>query len=126
RHQIDVRYLGEVFEAQLAGERSAVVISDCRVDWNLPGVRPLGPDIAVFLGVKQEDDWGTFDVSAEGAEPLLVVEVTSPSTRHNDLGVKVAFYHRAQVPFYLIADATGLGARRRISLIGRRYTPGGY
>src|SRR4051794_5938465 len=43
RHNSDVRYLGDVFEAQLAAEPSAVVISDCRVDWNLPGVRPLGP-----------------------------------------------------------------------------------
>jgi len=128
RHNSDVQYLGCVFEAQSAGNPEAVVISDCRVDWNLPGVRPLGPDLAVFFGVKRDEDeeWETFDVAAEGAEPVLVVEVTSRSTRQNDLGVKVKFYHRAKVPFYLIADATGLGARRRISLIGYRYTRRGY
>src|SRR5438445_697758 len=65
RHNSDVQYLGYVFEAQLAGDPEAVVISDCRVDWNLPGVRPLGPDIAVFFGVKRDDEeWDTFDVAA--------------------------------------------------------------
>ena len=127
RHNSDVQYLGYVFEARLAGKPAAVVISDCRVDWNLRGVRPLGPDIAVFFGVKRDDEeWETFNVAAEGAEPKLVVEVTSRSTRKNDLGIKVKFYHRAKVPFYLIADARGLGAKRRITLIGRQYTARGY
>jgi colicin import membrane protein len=126
-HNSDVQYFGYVCEARLAGEPAAVVISDCLVDWNLRGVRPLGPDIAVFFGVERVDEgWETFDVAAEGAEPALVVEVTSRSTRKNDLGPKVKFYQRAKVPFYLIADATGLGAKRRITLIGRRYTARGY
>ena len=63
-------------------------------------------------------------LGAEGAEPVLVVEVTSPRTRTNDLDAKVAYYHRAKVPFYLIADATGRGTRRRIALIGARRNPG--
>src|SRR5262249_6825963 len=120
RHNSDVRYLVDVFEGQLVADPSAVVISDCRVDWNLPGVEPLGPDIAVFLGVRQPDDWETFDGAAERAKPVLVVEVTSPRTRTNDLKGKVAYYHQARVPFYLIADATGRGSRRRITLIGYR------
>ena len=128
RHNQDVGYLKSVSEAQLAGENGAVVISDCRVDWNLRGVEPLGPDIAVFFGVEHEADeeWETFDVAAEAAEPALVVEVTSRSTRRNDLGKKVEFYHRAKVPFYLIADVTGQGEKRRIKLIGRRYAARGY
>ena len=43
RHNSDVGYLKCVFEAQLTGDRTAVVISDCLIQWNLPGVRPLGP-----------------------------------------------------------------------------------
>ena len=36
------------------GRRSApVAVSDYRVDWNLAGVRPLGPDVARFFGIKQ-------------------------------------------------------------------------
>jgi Uma2 family endonuclease len=125
-HNQDVKYLADVFEARLAGDPSAVVVSDYRVDWNLPGVRPLGPDIAVFVGVKRDLDWDTFDVAAEGAEPVVVVEVTSPRTRANDLNKKVRYYRRARVPFYLIADATGRGSRRRLTLIGRRYTARGF
>jgi hypothetical protein len=44
-------YLKDVFKARLAGQATTVVVSKCRVDWNLPGVRPLGPDIAVFADV---------------------------------------------------------------------------
>jgi hypothetical protein len=36
--------------------------------------------------------------------PLLVVEVTSPSTRDHDLGIKVELYRRCKVPFYAIID----------------------
>src|SRR5207248_7798452 len=38
RHNVDVKYLADVYEARLAGDPGAVVISDCRVDWNLAGV----------------------------------------------------------------------------------------
>lgn len=53
---------------------------------------------------------------------MLVVEIASRSTRKNDLGVKVDLYHRAQVPLYVIVDAVGHGAIRRVKLIGYRYT----
>jgi colicin import membrane protein len=89
-------------------------------------VRPLGPDIAVFLGVKQYKDWATFNVAKEGARPLLVVEVTSPDTRQNDVGPKVDFYHRAKVPIYLIADSTGRKKQRCVDLIAYEYAPEEY
>jgi colicin import membrane protein len=128
RHNGDVGYLKSVAEVQLAGDPEAVVISDCLVDWNLRGLRPLCPDVAVFFGVEHDPDeeWDMFNVAAEGAEPALVVEVTSRSTRRNDLGKKVTLYHRARVPFYLIADVTDRGQKRRIKLIGRRYARRGY
>jgi Uma2 family endonuclease len=122
-HDSDAAYLKEVFKAQLAGDRTAAVISDCRVDWNLPGVRPLGPDVAVFRGVRQHRDWETFDVAAEQARPELVVEVVSRNTRKNDLGVKRRYYHQAKVPLYLIADVAKPGEARRLDLIGYRYAP---
>ena len=62
-----------------------MAVSDCRVDWSVPGLRPMGPDIAVFFGVNRRKDWATLNVAAEGAVPGPVVEVTSPSTRKNDL-----------------------------------------
>ena len=71
--------------------------------------------------------WSSFNLAAEGAQPALVGEVTSPETRSNDIGIKVDYYRRARVPWYLIADVTiEEGDRRRIELIlyrlvGRRY-----
>src|SRR6516165_8904 len=103
-HDNDRAYLKSVFKARLSRNRTAAVLSDCRVDWNVPGIRPLGPDVAVFFGVRRFIDWATFDVAAEGARPILVIEVTSPETRANDIGIKVDYYHRARVPLYVIAD----------------------
>ncbi len=120
-HDWDRVYLKEVFRARLDDNPTAAVLADCGVDWNIPNVRHLCPDIAVFFNVKRHIDWNIFDVAAEGARPVLVLEVTSRSTRKNDLGAKVEFYHRAKVPLYVIADAVGRGAKRRIKLIGYQY-----
>jgi len=125
-HNRDVVYLRSVFQSQVTGDPSAAVISGCRVDWNLPRVRPLGPDVTLFFGVKQHQDWATFNVAAEGAQPALVVEITSENTRKNDMGIKVTYYHRAKVPLYLIADVTRPNGKRHLTLIGYRYKPEGY
>jgi len=117
-HHDDRGYLKMVFKARLKPDPGAVVLSDCRVDWNIPGVRPLGPDVAVFFGVERDRnyDWATFNVAAEKARPALVIEVTSRNTRKNDLGIKVDYYRRAGVPLYVIADVKGRGAKRRVTL----------
>ncbi len=126
-HDNDSSYLKSVFKARLAGDPEAAVVSDCRVDWNIPGVRPLGPDIAMFFGISHHRDWATLDVAAEGAQPALVVEVTSPQSRMNDLETKVEFYHAAKIPLYVIADArTETEETRRLELIAYRYQPDGY
>jgi Uma2 family endonuclease len=126
-HDTDTSYLKYVFNARLAGDPDAVAVSDCRVDWNIPGVRRLGPDIAVFFGVKRRKDWATLDVAAEGAQPVLVVEVTSTGTRPNDVEIKPDFYHRARVPLYVIADVLEEDEdTRHMELIAYRYAPSGY
>jgi colicin import membrane protein len=121
-HAADMVYLRTVFKMRLVGDPTAAVTTDAGVNWNLPGVKPLCPDIGVFFGAKGPPAWGVFDVAAQGARPALVVEITSPSTRKHDLGSKLDYYHRAKVPVYLIADARGRGAKRRIELIAYRYT----
>jgi Uma2 family endonuclease len=125
---LDMGYVFALFRAWLADDPGALVLSDCRVNWNIPGVRPLGPDLAIFFGVgPRRGDTATFDVAAEGARPVLVIEITSPATRENDLGIKVKFYQRARVPLYVIADATeDPGGGRRLELIAYRYTTAGY
>ncbi len=126
-HDRERTYLRTVSEARLEHDPTSVVLSDCRVDWNIPGVRPLGPDLAVFFGVRRYSLWLTFDVAAEGARPALVIEITSPETRNNDLEIKVDYYHRAGVPQYVIADVTVEDEeQRRVELIEYRHGPRGY
>jgi colicin import membrane protein len=124
-HNEGCLYLKSVLKARLAGDPSAVVLSDCRVAF-VPELRPLGPDIVVFFGVRQVRNWGTFDAVQEGARPALVIEITSPETRSNDVGIKVEYYHQAGVPLYVIIDDREVGGQRRLQLIGHRHTPDGY
>jgi len=126
-HAEDLNHLKGVFKSRLAGDPRTAVVSDCRVDWNLPGVKPLVSDIAVFFDVEPHRDWATLDVAAEGVRPALVVEVTSLATRKNDVKDKFDFYHRARVPLYVIVDVLQEDDQEReLSLVGYRYTPMGY
>ncbi|MGO9600909.1 MAG: Uma2 family endonuclease [Isosphaeraceae bacterium] len=117
-HRRDWVFLSLVFDVQLAGDPSAVVLADRRVDFNLPGVRPLGPDVVVIQGLKRHCDWATLDLAAEGAHAALAVEVTSIDTRPNDYGIKKDFYFRAGVQFYVIVDSNEVKGRRKITLRG--------
>jgi hypothetical protein len=125
-HDDDRGYLKAVYKVRLAPEPTAVVLANCLVDFNLPRVKPLGPDVAVFLGVKRQRDWATFDVKAERARPLLVVEIVSQHTRKNDLGIKKKFYYQAGVPLYVIADLVLPSPHRQLKLIGNQRTLRGY
>jgi hypothetical protein len=126
-HDWDRAYLKAVFDTRLIDDKTAVVLSDCQVDFNIPGVKPLCPDDAVFLGVRRRIAWASFNVAEERARPVLVAEITSPETRSNDVGVKKDYYHRAGVPWYVIADVTyEAGGERRIELFLYRRTRRGW
>ena len=126
-HDSDRAYLKAVSKARLNDDPTAVVLSDCGVDWNIPGVKPLCPDLAVFFGARRQIGWTTFNMAKERARPVLVVEVTSPKTRINDVGIKVDYYHRAGVPLYVIADVSVEGDDdRQIELMGYEHTPRRY
>jgi Uma2 family endonuclease len=126
-HDNDRSFLKYVFKFRLADDPHAAVVSDCRIDWNLSGIRPLGPDVAVFLEVMRQLDWTTLNVAAERVQPALVVEVTSPRTRVNDVETKFNYYHRARVPLYVIVDAVDEAREpRRLELHVYRYQPQGY
>ncbi len=104
-----------------------MVLSDCQVDFNIPGVKPLCPDVALFSGVRRRVAWSSFNVAREGARPEMVIEVTSPDTRSNDVGIKVDYYFRGRVAWYLIADVTIEDeGERRIELILYRRTGRAY
>jgi Uma2 family endonuclease len=125
-HIEDCYYLLGVFNARVADNPRAVVLSDCRVRWDVPGLKPLGPDVAVFFNVPNDWDGGTLGVADAEARPVLVIEVTSPDTRKNDFGRKKLFYHQAGVPLYVIVDARPGPKGRRVKLHGFEFAPEGY
>lgn len=66
----------------LEREPDVVVLSDTLLRWGIPGVRNVGPDVAVFRGVRDRERLlkdQSFDVRAAGVLPCLVVEVVSPT-----------------------------------------------
>jgi hypothetical protein len=81
-----------------------VVLNDVRVKWDVPELKPHGPDIAVVFGVREQRNWSTFDVAEEGVRPAMIIEITSPETRLLDLYAKVDEYELAGVPLYIILE----------------------
>jgi colicin import membrane protein len=90
------------------------VFFDHRIDWGVEGIEPHGPDFAVVQGFP--DDWdgqrGTFRLREYASRTLLVIEVTSPSTRKGDLNDKVSEYYRAGIPYYAIVDRQNEGGEK--------------
>ncbi len=126
-HWDDVIYLRDVSGAQLIDDPHAAVLCDVGVDFNLPRIRPLCPDLAVFFGIARRRGWRTFNIRAERAKCALVIEVTSDSTRKNDFGRKFKYYYRAGVAMYVIVkEFMENKTHRRLELIGYRHAPSRY
>jgi Uma2 family endonuclease len=125
-HDRDCDYLRDNLRALAQTLPGMKVFCDHRFDWGVEGVKAHGPDICVIVGFFGEWDprRGTFHPKEFGAQPALVVEVTSASTRTGDLTTKVTEYHQAGIPLYVIVD--GLAGESKPRLIGYRHAPGGY
>jgi Membrane protein involved in colicin uptake len=120
RHETDRMYLTAVLRARLEVHGRAIVLSDVRVAWDVPDLRPHGPDVMVIPGLRERRDWSTFDVAEEGVRPALMIEITSPETRENDVVWKVAHYARAGVAQYVIVDNIGRRGERQLRLLDYR------
>jgi Uma2 family endonuclease len=125
-HQRRRRYLCNVFEAQLSADPTAVVLDDVRIAWDLPDLKPHGPDIMVILGVRERRNWSTFDVAVEGVRPKLIVEITLPETAAIDRSNKLEEYDLAGVPLYVIVDSVLPHNRPALRLLGYTRTEQGY
>ena len=125
RHAIDRMYLTAVLRTRLEESGAAIVLSDVRIAWDVPDLRPHGPDVMVIPGIVERQDWSTFDVAVEGARPAMI-EITSPETRENDLEIKVDHYARAGVPQYVIGDNQSRRGARRLRLLDYRLADGVY
>jgi Uma2 family endonuclease len=120
-------YLKYAFRWRLAGRPRTLVLSDHRIDWQVPGVDPHGPDITVlFHSPPWDPQRGTYLVRDLGADPRLAIEATSPSTRRVDLHDKVNDYKRAGVPLYVIIDQGTLETSPALTLLAYQATPQGY
>jgi colicin import membrane protein len=126
RHERHRRYFQDVFERRLLRQPTLLSLSDCRIDWDRPDLRPHGPDLIVL----ERDEpwawrsWSTLHVQEERARPRLIIEVVSPNTRTNDVVDKVEHYHRAGVPLYVLVDEEQEEGPLR--LVGYRHEPRGY
>jgi Uma2 family endonuclease len=125
-HEDTCTYLSNVFNAYLKDDPTAVVLDDVRVAWDVPGLRPNGPDIAVIRGVREQRNWSTFDVAEEGVRPAVIIEITSPETRSNDLIDKVEIYAQAGIPLYIIADTRRWKGQETLYLLGYQLTLHGF
>jgi len=117
-HQRRVRYLCNVFASRLVHDPAAVVLDDVRIKWDVPEVRPHGPDIMVIFGVRERKNWSTFDVAQEGVRPALIIELTSPETAGLDRSNKLEQYETVGVPLYVIIDAVTSRRQAGIRLMG--------
>lgn len=106
-HSDDCGRLRKGLERLTPQNKTFAILEDVNVDLGLPGVKPIRPDVSVFEVATIPDglrDMGTFYMNRHSAVPVLFIEVTSESTRPNDLVEKYTFYERANVQQYVLAD----------------------
>ena len=125
QQELDRSYLAMLLRYRLADQAGMLVLSDCLIDWGVPGLRNHAPDVSVFAGVNDPNrNWKTLSVAKEGARPVLAIEIVSPDAhdkqaRDNDVVTKVHEYYRAGVPLYLLVDQEKDGAPRRLIVYRR-------
>ena len=102
-HDLIRTYLANIFRDRLADVPRARVISDVGVYWDDVDYGHLCPDIAVIFDVKVPA-FDSFYVAEQETRPRLILELTSPSTRHIDLGKKFEQYHAVGIPYYIVVD----------------------
>jgi len=125
-HADDCTYSRTVLKDRYAGDQSVAILSDCGIYWDTPRLKHHSPDLAVIFGVKRRKGWRTFHVKTEKVRPALIIEVTSPNTRVNDVETKVKQYAQARVPHYVIVDADEEQEPRRLTLLAYRLKGAAY
>jgi len=132
-HYLICHYLYTVLRSRLKHLPGGLVLHDVLVDWGVPRLKAHAPDLAVFAEVWEPPQGGIFDLKASGGRVLLVIEVTSPSTRHLDVAskhpqAKTRFRHyaRAGIPLYIVVDAARRASGQASPIFGYTLTEDGY
>ncbi|MEM7538584.1 MAG: Uma2 family endonuclease [Chloroflexota bacterium] len=118
-HKRYCNYVGMVMETHITQMPlpDHYLLDDARIDFGLPDVEPIGPDIVLMRFVYDrysEPHKGTVYVGRDGDRPELVIEITSPSTRQQDFNEKPWYMQQAQIPYYFVVDVVPPIARRRV------------
>lgn len=121
-HDLILSYLKAILRLRVSERPDVALLSDHRIDWEVPQGWVHAPDISFFESI--HGDWnkskGTLYVVRTGAIVRLLMEVASPSTRDNDFGPKLKEYFRVSVPTYIIVDLPDEGDDGPIALYGYR------
>jgi colicin import membrane protein len=127
-HASDFLYLLSVFREKAKTKPGVRILGDHRIDFQVPGLQPLGPDITVLDGepLEWDRDKGTFPVVDMKSRPLFVIELTSPTTRRKDVNEKVGLYYRAGVPLYILVDAPYGGSKKPLGIVPYQAGPNKY
>ena len=124
QHIEDCLYLLGALKIKLAAIPGGIVLSDHRVKFDVPDLKALGPDVAVFFDTDRTRKPATLNVADTGARPILMVEVTSPDTSVNDLGIKREYYHQAGSAYYVVIEPKiRQDVRVSVRLLGFRHGP---
>ena len=91
RNDPEVYVVGNMFLYYIQGDPRAVV----------------SPDVFLVRGVPKTPRRRIYKLWEEGEAPTLVIEVTSDSTRDEDIGKKKAVYERLGVEEYFLFDPLG-------------------
>ncbi|NJN68725.1 MAG: Uma2 family endonuclease, partial [Chloroflexaceae bacterium] len=134
RHYRICHYLYTVLRSRVEQIPGGLVLHDVLIEWGVPDLKAHAPDVAVFAEVREPPQRGTFDVPQSGGRPLLVIEVTSPSTRHLDVAskrpnyTKTRFRHYAwaKIPLYIIVDEARCRRGQAPRIFGYELTKAGY
>ena len=122
------KYIEAVLELYLRHIYGVVVFNDVGIKW--PGFQHYAPDISVIFDVREPErtPQKIFYVADEGTEPSLIIEVTSPTTRHVDWDERIGRYARVGVPYYYIVDTIGEhdNGTPILQVHGFEWTPNGY
>ena len=72
-HQRRCIYLYNMLQERIAADAQAVVLQDVRITWDVPELRPHGPDLMVIFGVHQRKNWRTFAVSVSRSDSIRLI-----------------------------------------------------
>jgi Uma2 family endonuclease len=115
-HTLNLAILCNAMEVCVQELPKVKILSDHRIDWQVEGIRPHGPDLVAIenFPIEWNADRGTYPVKDYDSRPLVVVEVTSAETRKGDFETKYLEYEAAGIPYYIIVDVAGPPGAPRI------------